>query len=562
MRAAIYARYSTDLQSSASIADQVRLCRQLCQANGWIVADVFADEAMSGATHLRPDFQRMQQAAMAGAFDVIVAEALDRLSRDQEHIAGLHKRMQYLGIKIVTKTEGEVNELHIGLGGTMSAMFLRQLAIKTHRGLEGRVRARKSAGGISYGYRVDRQLLLDGTFTTGDRTVDPEEAAVVRRIFSEYDRGRSARRIAIDLNRDGIAPPRSGGKGNGRWSFSTISGNWKRGTGILNNELYIGKLVWNRQRFIKDPDTGKRQARPNPPEAWITEDLQELRIIDDDLWARVKARQGAIRAEIGREGSHPISAPERARRPRYLLSGLLNCGCCGAGYILVSKSRYGCSAARNRGTCSNRKTIERSSVEDRILTGLRDQMLHPDLLEAFIEGYLQDQRQERQNAATRRNALTATLDRITREIDNIIAAIAEGMFHPSMKAKLDALEADKQRLTAETNTLPSPDPVLLHPNLAHIYKRTVTRLISALNADGTREEAAQVLRGLIEAIILHPDSGAPGGHRIELYGELGSILQLGDAAGAPNANAHLSGGRLRQVTVVAGVGFEPTTFRL
>jgi site-specific DNA recombinase len=168
MRAAIYARYSSDQQSTASIPDQVRLCRRLCDDHGWTVVEVFADEAISGATHLRPGFQHMQQRAMAGGFDVLVSEALDRLSRDQEHIAGLYKRLTYLGVRIVTKSEGEINELHIGLGGTMSALFLRQLSQKTHRGLEGRVRAGKSAGGISYGYRLDRQLLPDGTLTTGD----------------------------------------------------------------------------------------------------------------------------------------------------------------------------------------------------------------------------------------------------------------------------------------------------------------------------------------------------------------------------------------------------------
>jgi site-specific DNA recombinase len=228
MRAAIYARYSTDMQSAASITDQVRICRRLAEEHGWTVVELFADEAISGSTHLRPRFQQMQQAAMAGRFDVLVAEALDRLSRDQEHIAGLHKRMRFLGVEIVTKSEGAISEMHIGLGGTMSALLLRQLAQKTRRGLEGRVKAGKSAGGISYGYRIDRQPLSDGTFTTGDRAIDAGEAAIVRRTFTEYDRGMSARSIAIGLNRDGIAPPRSGGKGEETWSFSTISGNWKR----------------------------------------------------------------------------------------------------------------------------------------------------------------------------------------------------------------------------------------------------------------------------------------------------------------------------------------------
>ncbi|MEH6775935.1 MAG: recombinase family protein [Cereibacter changlensis] len=108
---------------------------------------------------------------------------------------------------------------------------------------------------------------------------------------------------------------RSPGTGSGDWSFSTISGNAKRGIGLLNNELYIGRLVWNRQRFIKDPATGKRQARLNPPEAWIIEEVPELRIIDDDLWQEVKERQGLVRHDMTATASEGGMRPERARRP-------------------------------------------------------------------------------------------------------------------------------------------------------------------------------------------------------------------------------------------------------
>ncbi|WP_245752717.1 recombinase family protein [Poseidonocella pacifica] len=329
VRAAIYARYSSDLQSAASITDQVRVCRSLCADRGWRVVEVFTDEAMSGASHLRPGFQTMQQAAMNGQFDIIVAEALDRLSRDPEHIAALHKRMSFLEVSILTKAEGEINEMHIGLGGTMSALFLKQLAQKTHRGLEGRVRDGKSAGGISYGYRAVRALRTDGTVTTGEREIVENEAATVRRIFEGYAAGLSARALAAELNTEGICSP-ANGKNAGTWGPSTISGNWKRGTGILNNEAYIGLLVWNRQRFVKDPATGKRQARLNPPEKWVIRQVEHLRIIDDDLWQLVKDRQGAIREEMNPAGVQDGGLrPERARRPTYLLSGLIKCGCCG-----------------------------------------------------------------------------------------------------------------------------------------------------------------------------------------------------------------------------------------
>ncbi|GGB12928.1 hypothetical protein GCM10011491_45870 [Brucella endophytica] len=98
----------------------------------------------------------------------------------------------------------------------------------------------------------------------------------------------------------GIAAP-----GGGEWGFSTINGNPKRGNGILNNEMYmyIGKLVWNRQRFIKDPDTGKRQARMNPESEWITQEVPELRIIDDALWDETGA--DAAEALAGNAASDP-----------------------------------------------------------------------------------------------------------------------------------------------------------------------------------------------------------------------------------------------------------------
>ena len=93
----------------------------------------------------------------------------------------------------------------------------------------------------------------------GKRVIVETEAEIVRRIFREYVDGRTPRDIACDLNKENVPPPR------GRaWSPSTINGNMQRGTGVLQNELYAGRLVWNKVRMIKDPDTGKQISRPNP----------------------------------------------------------------------------------------------------------------------------------------------------------------------------------------------------------------------------------------------------------------------------------------------------------
>src|SRR5438445_1800186 len=133
MRAAIYARYSSELQRDASIEDQVRLCKARIDTEKWTPAGVYTDHAMSGSIRMRPGYQKLLEDARAGSFDVVVSEALDRLSRDQEDVAALYKHLSFAGVKLVTTAEGEINELHVGLKGTMNALYLKDLAEKTRR---------------------------------------------------------------------------------------------------------------------------------------------------------------------------------------------------------------------------------------------------------------------------------------------------------------------------------------------------------------------------------------------------------------------------------------------
>jgi DNA invertase Pin-like site-specific DNA recombinase len=149
MKVALYARYSSDNQRDASIADQFRVCRAYAEKQGWRVVEEYSDHAISGASLLRAGVQALITDALRGRFQVVLAEAMDRLSRDQEDIAGVFKRMAYANVKIVTLSEGEVTHLHVGLKGTMNALFLKDLADKTRRGQRGRVALGKSGGGNS-----------------------------------------------------------------------------------------------------------------------------------------------------------------------------------------------------------------------------------------------------------------------------------------------------------------------------------------------------------------------------------------------------------------------------
>ncbi len=105
MRAIVYARYSSENQREASIEDQARQCRSFIEQQGWSYRHAYTDRRQSGASSLRAGYQKLLEEAREGQFDVVVAEALDRLSRDQEDVAGLYKRLTFCGIKIVTLAE-------------------------------------------------------------------------------------------------------------------------------------------------------------------------------------------------------------------------------------------------------------------------------------------------------------------------------------------------------------------------------------------------------------------------------------------------------------------------
>jgi DNA invertase Pin-like site-specific DNA recombinase len=209
VKVAFYARYSSDNQRDASVADQLRVCRAYAERQGWTIGEEYTDHAVSGATLLRAGFQALMRDALNRRFDVVLAESLDRFSRDQEDTAGLFKRLTFAGVNIVTLAEGDITHLHIGFKGTMNALFLKDLAEKTHRGLRGRVEDGKSAGGLCYGYRVVKALNA-GTVTTGEREIDPEQAAVVERIFRDFVAGVSPKQIAKNFNREGVAGPFGG----------------------------------------------------------------------------------------------------------------------------------------------------------------------------------------------------------------------------------------------------------------------------------------------------------------------------------------------------------------
>ena len=173
----------------------------------------------------------------------------------------------------------------------------------------------------------------------------------------------------------------------------------------------------------------------------------------------------------------------------------------------------------------------------------------------FARAYQEEFNRLTKERSQERTKAMRELSKVTGQIDRIVDAIAEGMFHASMKAKLDGLEARKTELQAVIASEAESPPVLLHPGLADRYQKEVARLTETLNAPETKAEATAIIRSLLTEIRMVPEDGALA---IELVGELAGILALGaEQEKTPRAAA-----MGRSTLLVAGAGFEPATFRL
>jgi hypothetical protein len=298
---------------------------------------------------------------------------------------------------------------------------------------------------------------------------------------------------------------------------------------------------------MKNPDTGKRVSRMNPPSEWMTREVATLRIVSDEVWTAAKARQEQTRHAVKSAGHLG-----RARRPQYLFSGLTKCGVCGAGFIMAGRNRLACFGARDQGRCENLLTIRRDEVEARVLRALQEKLLRQDLFEEFCDEFTREMNRLRMEHRAGLSAAEREIDRIEARRKKLIEMVMEGVPPSEVKDELTANAARREDLKAKLAAADAPPP-LLHPEMADLYRRKVTTLAHALEQAETRVEATEALRGLIDAIILTP---ADGELRIELKGNLAAMLSA-----ATNAKrSPETGDLLLQVEMVAGAGFEPATF--
>jgi site-specific DNA recombinase len=208
----------------------------------------------------------------------------------------------------------------------------------------------------------------------------------------------------------------------------------------------------------------------------------------------------------------------------------------------------------------------RDEVEARVLTALQEKLLRQDLFEEFCDEFTREMNRLRMEHRATLSAAERELERVQNDIRRVIEAIKNGFAGPDFKAEWDALQERKTALQAKLESADEPPP-LLHPGMAELYRQKVTDLAQALEHPDTRTEAADTIRGLIDAIVLTPAAGALEAHvvrrgrrgqaesggqesglQIELKGNLAAMLSA-----AQNATRSPETGDLElQIAMVAG----------
>jgi site-specific DNA recombinase len=548
-RAAIYARYSSDLQNARSIDDQVAICRTFAERQGWTIAGLYSDAALSGfGRENRPDYERLRRDALAAQapFDVVLVEDLSRLTRNLSELLTISRELGDRNVAIIGITDGistaetSAAKIHVTVKGLVNELYLDDLREKTHRGMAGAFARGFSPGGRVYGYRSIRG-------EEGARLeIEPAEADVVRRIFREYAAGASLRAIARKLNAERVPFPAVGTRRErirGGWGASTIR--W-----IIRNERYRGRVTWNRRRFVKDHTSGKRRPRPRSADELTVAERPELRIVPEELWAAVTNRIARLRERYGTTPRGGIAAGP-ALASRFLLSGLLRCAHCGARMVGTTTTRrkggkayrwdaYRCGFHVQKGAevCGHATRYRKEPLEETVLERFRSAT--SDGMVDEITVLLNDAIAEVLAGDRDRPAdLAREMARLRAEATRLVRFLAEGESSfvreelQRIEAELAGLETEKARIAKRVSMLPPRvEPAWVRDRLA--------RLGQLLEGDPPRVKA--VLADNLEGELRIRGLPAPAGQiRAEIVGAVNATGLLGMSEEAGLQAVHCGG---------------------
>lgn len=510
MKAAIYARYSSENQSEKSIDDQVRVCKNYCKEHEIIVNEehVYVDEAISGSLVNRPSLQALEKAAENKEFEAVVVDDLSRLSRSNHQMLTLVLKFNYLQVKIISVADGictddENSKLGIQIRGLVNELYLDDLRKKTMRGLEGQKLRGFSTGEKVYGYmskpvgeiKLNRkgQAKYEGMV----HKINPDEVEIIKRIFMEFAEGKSIQKIAIRLNEDKV-PTKKNMRGG--WNVSTISG-------ILNNQKYIGVWNWRKYKNVRDPMTGKKKAILRPKNEQIPIFREDLVIIAKELWDKAQNRLKETRGEFptGPKESSPRMPKHYVQtNPNHLFSGLMKCNVCGGAIVLISgkgSGYYGCYNARRK-TCRNTLLVPLKKIEGTIIPKLVNEIITPGNLEYIYKNVEKTAAEGLNEVPVLLEGKRGQLEKIQQEIHNYLNFIKMGNFSKTVSEALAEAEKKHEGLQQEISGLEFQQGNNFKAPPKEWINHRLERLSETLNKDVS--VSALALKELLSPIMLEP----------------------------------------------------------
>ena len=226
---------------------------------------------------------------------------------------------------------------------------------------------------------------------------------------------------------------------------------------------------------------------------------------------------------------------------------------------IIGRDRYACSARREQGTCANATSIKAQELEQRVFDGLQSILLgREETMTAFAEAFHAEVKRRQTHTASRKTIVQKDLLKVETGIKRCI----DRLLHSdtpmeSIRNTLEELEVQKRALTRELSLQTEDDKIVLHPNISELYARKIGDLKSLIQNDTTKHQATEIIQSLIEKIVVSP-TGQRGKSDVVLHGALASILAYAN----DTAQSGVVSSGVGRVLLVAGVGFEPTTFRL
>lgn len=481
MKAAVYARYSSDNQREESIDAQLRAIREYTERNNIRIVKIYTDEAKSAMTADRPGFLKMIEDSKNGLFDTVIVHKLDRFARNRYDSAFYKRELSKNGVTVLSVLENlddspESIILESVLEG-MAEYYSANLSREVQKGMkENALQCKHNGGRPPLGYDVGE----DQTYV-----INEKEAATVRLIFNMYAKGFGYGKIIDELNRKGYRTKL--GRKFGKSSLHDI----------LVNEKYRGVYIFNRAAAKRSD--GKRNNRASKNEEEIIRIEGGMpRIIDEKTWKAVQERMG----------DNKKNSTFKAREI-YLLAGIIKCGKCGGAMVgnrrIAGKAKrtyttYECSTRKRTKTC-DMKAVNKEFIENLVIEELERRLFSDEAIEKLskkIYEYALRQNKEIQEDIER---FKKQLKDIQQKLDNMANAVAEGLFNPTMINKMAALENEK----ADIELMLEEAKIQLQINSPDLdsIKRYLSRYQDIKNK--SKEDQKKIIHTFVKCVIVYDD---------------------------------------------------------